>query len=451
MMRIEIAGAGAGKTTNLAKKIVANHKKMDPSKYIYCVSYTNSSVEKISSMLKGYYDSIPNNIVVTTIHSFFYNELIKPFHYLLYEEHYSKVSNSTLPNKVQFRNSKLKNFRSKGYLHVDDFTKYAKYVVCGKSNDKKITKKKREKVKKFLSTYIGSVFVDEAQDIDKYTKEVLIELNNMNLFIEIIGDPNQDLRGHEQLDKLVKEYPDIVVYNNICLRSPQTHLDFSNLFISEYQRQYNEKKATGEINYVFQTDLNNVKGLCEDYDLAYIYQKNKYFNTQSPSKNELVYEEIKFLIDRYSPEIKYQNKVLQIASKITTYLFRYVNQGISVEKAINKIFPYGALLPKDYKGLEEVMYRSLGSDQENRIKISSIQSIKGLDEEKCLFVVTSQFIPYLKQDRNKDSIRMKSHLYVALTRAKSKLTILICKDVEEKYRKEDIMDLFDKYGITALS
>ncbi|MEK0153381.1 3'-5' exonuclease [Tetragenococcus halophilus] len=132
-------------------------------------------------------------------------------------------------------------------------------------------------------------------------------------------------------------------------------------------------------------------------------------------------------------------------------MFRYVNQGISVEKAINKIFPYGALLPKDYKGLEEVMYRSLGSDQENRIKISSIQSIKGLDEEKCLFVVTSQFIPYLKQDRNKDSIRMKSHLYVALTRAKSKLTILICKDVEEKYRKEDIMDLFDKYGITALS
>ena len=105
VLEICVAGAGAGKTTKMADNIIRLRRKIDESKMIYCVTFTNNAVLCIESKLKEYYGILPNNIIVSTIHSFLYRELIKPYYYLLYGKHYQKISVARLPDDVKYRNA----------------------------------------------------------------------------------------------------------------------------------------------------------------------------------------------------------------------------------------------------------------------------------------------------------------------------------------------------------
>ena len=65
-MIINVAGAGAGKTTGLAKEIIDKHKQVLGNKKIYCVAFTNNAVKSIKDKLLAYYDMIPENIIPET-------------------------------------------------------------------------------------------------------------------------------------------------------------------------------------------------------------------------------------------------------------------------------------------------------------------------------------------------------------------------------------------------
>ncbi|HAT4182966.1 ATP-dependent helicase [Clostridium perfringens] len=80
-----IAGPGAGKTTfliNHIKNILANSKRLSKVKKIACITYTNTGVETILSRLE---DSL-DNVEVSTIHSFLYKNVIKPYLWVLGDE-----------------------------------------------------------------------------------------------------------------------------------------------------------------------------------------------------------------------------------------------------------------------------------------------------------------------------------------------------------------------------
>lgn len=44
-MEINIAGAGAGKTTKMSDKIILLRNQIDAEKKIFCVAFTNSAVD----------------------------------------------------------------------------------------------------------------------------------------------------------------------------------------------------------------------------------------------------------------------------------------------------------------------------------------------------------------------------------------------------------------------
>ena len=46
-MEINIAGAGAGKTTKMSDKIILLRNQIDAEKKIFCVAFTNSAVDCI--------------------------------------------------------------------------------------------------------------------------------------------------------------------------------------------------------------------------------------------------------------------------------------------------------------------------------------------------------------------------------------------------------------------
>ena len=74
------------------------------------------------------------------------------------------------------------------------------------------------------------------------------------------------------------------------------------------------------------------------------------------------------------------------------------------------------------------------------IPVSSIEAIKGLESERCLFILTPDLAPYLFGQKKQDN-KMKHLLYVALTRSLDNLSILITKEVEKMYSKEQFMHL----------
>ena len=68
-MKISVAGAGAGKTTEMASKIFADYTTIKAYQNIYCLAFTNAAVSRIKEKLLEYYVEIPSNIIVCTLHS----------------------------------------------------------------------------------------------------------------------------------------------------------------------------------------------------------------------------------------------------------------------------------------------------------------------------------------------------------------------------------------------
>ena len=79
------AGPGAGKTywlINHVKNVLSNSKKMSPASWVACISYTNVAAKEIRKELGDAAESV----WVSTIHSFVYHNIVKPYAWLLRDE-----------------------------------------------------------------------------------------------------------------------------------------------------------------------------------------------------------------------------------------------------------------------------------------------------------------------------------------------------------------------------
>lgn len=80
-----VAGPGAGKTrwlSNHIRNVLSNSVRLNKCRNIACITYTNVGVETI---LKRLGDSI-DNVEVSTIHSFLYKHVVKPYIFLIADE-----------------------------------------------------------------------------------------------------------------------------------------------------------------------------------------------------------------------------------------------------------------------------------------------------------------------------------------------------------------------------
>lgn len=77
-----VAGPGAGKThwlVNHTKHVVARSKRLSPASRVACISYTNVAVNEIVTRL----GSAATQVDVSTIHSFLYRNVVRPYLHLL--------------------------------------------------------------------------------------------------------------------------------------------------------------------------------------------------------------------------------------------------------------------------------------------------------------------------------------------------------------------------------
>ena len=84
----------------------------------------------------------------------------------------------------------------------------------------------------------------------------------------------------------------------------------------------------------------------------------------------------------------------------------------------------------------------------NAIIVRSIEIIKGLEASRCFFILTSDLAPYLFRTKTDDN-KMSHLLYVALTRSKDHLTILISQNVESTFSRDFVLAFFAQYSASV--
>lgn len=436
-MRIIVAGAGAGKTTSMAEEVLNRYEEIKDGKIIYVITYTNAARDHIRKKIIELYGSIPNQIKVETSHVFLLQEIIFPFNHLLYGQLYTTSSVIALPSNSIYRANKLKELRQENIIHVEEVTEIAKYVLVGKSSDRKMVKEKRKKVLVTIGRYLDSVFIDEAQDIDSNLSKIIEILYNNNFNLHLVGDPKQDLRGRNELRKLLEKYSQHVEYKRENYRCPISHVNFSNKYVIEEERQDYQTTDLGTIEYLFETDIDIHELIkTKSFKHMYIYQKNDRFITNGKEKNGLD-NLLKYELKRLVQKSKYaESQVEKIIYVLAKSIQEVINSKSNWE-IINRVGELLSLkLTKEDKGR---MLTALDLNRERKemkgIVVDSIDKVKGLEGEKCLFILSTELAEYffkIKKDQNK----MANYLYVALTRAKDELIILITKEVENKYTKK---------------
>ncbi len=192
-MKVNVAGAGAGKTTKMAELIT--ELEIPEGKVVFCIAFTNAAATNITEKVEKMLGVIPNNIRISTIHSFLYQELVYPYFFAIYKKHYERLSVIDLPPKPEYKRAKLSELEADNVLHFTMIPERAKWVVYQKSSDRKAEKEIRKKLLARFSDYCAAIFVDEAQDISQDVKIILEALEQFGVQIILYGDPKQDVKG----------------------------------------------------------------------------------------------------------------------------------------------------------------------------------------------------------------------------------------------------------------
>lgn len=445
-MKVNVAGAGAGKTTMMADLIT--NTDIPEGKIVYCIAFTNAATENIKHKVVLKLGSIPKNIKISTIHSFLYQEIINPFHYFLYGKQFEKLSVINLPSNARLRQIKLSELEENNILHFTKIPEIAKWIVYKKSGDRKKTKDIRKNILQQFSDYCSAIYVDEAQDISSDIRLILEVFDKAGINIILYGDPKQDIKGLGHFKAIINN-SDNVNYISKCHRCPQKHLVLSNSLASISEQQIaDNKNAKGSIVIIFESDLESLKEFIShgNYGLQYISQKrDRFFTHKRQEKKEkfeaVRYEIFKAMADKWNA-LKSDLEINRVAFYITEQMMNSYNgnnESILISKWINN-GAFGKLSKKQFAQIASNLHTEDTSEYDFPV-VSSIESIKGLEAERCLFILSTDLAPYLFREKTEDN-KISHLLYVALTRSSNHLTFLITKEVEEKYKRNNIVKFF---------
>ena len=446
-MKVSVAGAGAGKTTKMAGLITGH--EIPEGKVVFCIAFTNAAVKNIIEKVEEELGIIPDNIKISTIHSFLYQELVYPYYFALYKKHYDRLSVIDLPPEQGYKRAKLSELEAENVLHFTMIPERAKWVAYQKSSDHKAEKEIRKKILARFSDYCAAIFVDEAQDIGQDVKLILEALEQSGVQIFLYGDPKQDVKGLGEFRKIIESTPN-VNYIPECHRCPHKHLNLSNILASEAEKQQaDDNNAEGSISIVFESDVDDIRLFLAEgnYGLQYISMKRDRFATHEKRESGERFETLKHevyraLCDKWAgmkTELEINRAAFYITEQMllafdsdgneSTIITQWVNNGMFDRLTGKRYAQMASAIKADDTAISDIPV------------VSSNEIIKGREAKRCLFILSPDLAPYLFREKTEDN--KTSHLlYVALTRSLDHLTILIMKEVEETYTREKVLCFF---------
>ncbi len=295
-----VAGPGAGKTTflvNHIRNIIENSNKISVLRKIACITYTNVGADSIISKLGDAYESTE----VSTIHSFLYKHVVKPYLWVLKDEYEFDFKNIKGHDEIKPTYSILNQWKnlSKQYLFKDkdnkklsialskltwtmvknnfelhlpniSYSKIGKYYIKKKSyiEYKKICWekgllshddilylsykiiKKNKRILDIIRSKFPYILVDEFQDTNPIQTKIIKLIAKEESIIGVIGDDCQSIYGFQGAE--VKQFVDFDLENmklytiNDNRRSTIEIIDLLNYMRKEYSiKQKSPEKLHG--------------------------------------------------------------------------------------------------------------------------------------------------------------------------------------------------------------
>ncbi|WP_298785418.1 UvrD-helicase domain-containing protein [uncultured Marinococcus sp.] len=294
------AGPGAGKTrfvVNHTNRILNNSKRLTNIKKIACITYTNIGVESIRSRLK----QSENNVEVSTIHSFLYKYVVKPYIHFLKEDHFpsekldghddiylthgmledflkssqqlhlrqNKKDLANSLNKLiwKFNNGELELGYNKAYqgkvgstYHIRKDSYYLYKKICwekGLMGHEDVLYfayrllYENEGVRRIIRAKFPYIILDEFQDTSPLQAEIVKILSEKETIFTIVGDPCQAIFSFQGTDENLFSKFTLnnmhVYYLNINRRSTEEIINVLNHVRKPSELyQENPEKFTGE-------------------------------------------------------------------------------------------------------------------------------------------------------------------------------------------------------------
>lgn len=299
-----IAGPGAGKTrwlSNHVRNVLGKSGRLNKCRKIACITYTNIGVETI---IKRLGDSI-DRVEVSTIHSFLYKHIVKPYIFLIKDEFaldpakidghdelipsggiihkwkketgqgYLKDINSVIKSlcdlcwkysdnneelKLAFRRiylSKVGNYHIKknsliaykkifwerNLLHHDDVLYFSFTLI-----------KRYPDILRIMRCKFPYFFVDEFQDTNPIQTEIIKMFAEKGIIVGVIGDKAQSIYEFQGAD--VKQFDKFNLPNMITYKIENNHRSTEEIltvlnFIRTDIIQHNPKNKRGQKPFIF--------------------------------------------------------------------------------------------------------------------------------------------------------------------------------------------------------
>lgn len=226
-----VAGPGAGKTrflVNHIKNVLANSMRLGKNRKIACITYTNVGVDTLIGRVEDERD----HIEISTIHSFLFVNVVKPYLFLIskkyslnpamfenpFEHIFSEgfFRHTNLPNRFKVREDEMKKlyweinesecllrlpnryrnindyhksllkyksfFWEKGIMHYDDILAFSWEIINADSN-----------ILRVLRARFPYFYIDEFQDTSPIQSEILKKIAEVETIIGVIGDEAQSI------------------------------------------------------------------------------------------------------------------------------------------------------------------------------------------------------------------------------------------------------------------
>ncbi|MCD9501982.1 hypothetical protein C9J19_05930 [Photobacterium phosphoreum] len=432
MIEVQIAGAGAGKTYGLAGSLIDHIKTCSSHKKTFALTYTNTATSKIEQEIIKQHGCIPPNLCIQTVHSFLLNEIIYPFSSFTLGDVYNDASIMILPNDARYKNGLFKRLRERNIIHAENVYNIAKQIV-DETVSKHNSRAKRTKVQRLLAiieSCFEKVFIDEVQDLDSDALRIFEVLGSNGIDVYMIGDPKQAIKYPKALDAFInkiseQEYATVFDINNETRRVPTEILTVSNRFCYEDQQQVSLSGIVGELMYIESIDARYeelLNGYIDSKQIVCIDKKSGRYSTSSKHKYSFP-REVEDLI-RDSNHKK--DKVLFAKAAFADFMDDVATN--DARRAINKLITKHSLTLEGHHFAQLYELCAKCTEGNVQFKVQSIDSVKGLDADTCVVIISPNILKYLvKKNLGRAEYFNKEwkRVYVALTRAKRRLILAL--------------------------
>lgn len=198
--RVFIAAAGNGKTYKIVEEALALSKKS--KKIILLISYTNEGVLNLEKELKEQSNfSSTNNIEIKTWYSFLLNECIKPYQCLLDLKSSKTHQKFDIPpnyiksvERLSENNSSKKDwYRRENKENIEYYVNKEQDLILNNISDLvcKLNSDSKNKLIRRLEQIYSHIFIDEIQDYCGWDLEFFTILLESNISTTFVGDPRQ--------------------------------------------------------------------------------------------------------------------------------------------------------------------------------------------------------------------------------------------------------------------